>query len=323
MNNGRKVLIVKTGFSEFLDRGISTTVSLGDVLTCTAILHLYKNDQVTWMTSWGARHLLENNSYIQELLIFGPEALRKIMVESSYDVLVNLEKDIGICTILRAVKSKKRFGFYFNDQMHDISTHIRSTRYLLDGQENHRDLEKSFLEILFESVGEQWQGQGFMLGERRRMKERYDVGLNYFVGAKWPTKAWPQEKWKDLELLLKDKHIVSWQQGHKDLQKYIDWIDSCKVIVTSDSLGQALGLALDKKVIALYGPTNSRRMKDIKNLFLFNSELPCPHIPCYLPICKNDRFCMDFIAPEKIASKCEEILGSVPALALSQKEGVL
>ena len=75
MKKPRKVLIIKTGFSEFLDRGISTTVSLGDVLICTSLLHLYKKDEVTWVTDWQARQLLQKNPYIHQLLIFGTKAL--------------------------------------------------------------------------------------------------------------------------------------------------------------------------------------------------------------------------------------------------------
>jgi hypothetical protein len=51
----RRVLIIKTGFSEFLDLGISTTVSLGDVLICTSILDIFKNDEVTWLTDRQAK----------------------------------------------------------------------------------------------------------------------------------------------------------------------------------------------------------------------------------------------------------------------------
>ena len=305
----KRVLIIKTGFSEFLDRGISTTVSLGDVLTCTTILHLYKNDEVTWVTAWAARQLLKDNPYITELLIFGPQAFEKI-AGKSYDILINLEKDIGICTFLRRVRAKKRYGFYFNERIHDIATHNNATRYLLSGQENHKNIDKTFLEILFETVGEKWQGQGYVLSRRKKSREKYDIGFNYSVGSKWPTKAWPLARWEELEKLLQNKYSLSWQQGHKNLFKYIEWIDRCRVIVTSDSLGQAIAAALGKKVIVLYGPTNFRRMQGIHNLTVIPSELACPMMPCYLPICKFDRFCMDYILPEKVALKCEELLSS-------------
>src|SRR5882672_8907175 len=121
MNKPRKILIVKTGFSEFLDRGISTTVSLGDVLICTSILHLYKNDDVTWLTDWQARQLLRGNPYIKQLLIFGTDSLDAV-ASQSFDILLNLEKDIGICTFLNRIVAKKKYGFYFNDKTHSIMT---------------------------------------------------------------------------------------------------------------------------------------------------------------------------------------------------------
>src|SRR5689334_7625229 len=108
MSSPRRILIIKTGFSEVLDLGISTIVSLGDVLICTSILHRFKNDHVAWITSWKARQLLSRNPYIDKLLIFGPDALKEI-AGKSYDILINLEKHIGICAHLRTIKAKKHF----------------------------------------------------------------------------------------------------------------------------------------------------------------------------------------------------------------------
>ncbi len=304
MKKPRKILIVKTGFSEFLDRGISTTISLGDVLICTSILHLYKNDEVTWITDWQARYLLRDNPYIKQLLIFGTPALEGI-VANSFDIVINLEKDIGICTFLNRVAAKKKYGFYFNDKTHNITTRKRSTQYLLSGQENHRDIQKNALELLYETVDRNWDGQGLILRSRRRNRVKYDVGFNHSVGSKWPTKAWPMEHWKELERILQAKNYsITWQQGHKNISKYIEWINSCRVLVTSDSLGQAIGQALGKEVITLYGPTNYLRMQGVPNVEVVPSTLVCPHRPCYMPMCIHDKFCMDFISPEKVAGIC-------------------
>ena len=307
MNKPKRILIVKTGFSEFLDRGISTTISLGDVLICTSILHLYKNDRVTWVTDWRARELLQGNSYIHELLVFGSVALERI-TGPVFDVLINLEKDIGICAFLNRVTAKKKYGFYFNDKDHRIMTRKRSTEYLLSGQENHRDIHKNALELLYETVDQKWQGQGLVLTTKKPAKIKYDVGFNHAVGGKWPTKAWPMDHWKKLEHLLEGQFTLSWQQGHKNLSKYIEWINSCRVIVTSDSLGQAIGQALGKKVITLYGSTNYRRMQGVPNVEVVPSMLKCPHMPCYMPVCSFDKFCMEFISPDTVALKCREHL---------------
>lgn len=244
--SSRKVLIIKTGYSEFLDRGISTTVSLGDVLICTSLLHLYKDDHVTWVTSSQAKELLVNNPFIHELVVFGSEALVRLDGQT-FDVLINLEKDIGISAALSRIKARKCYGFYFSDKTHNIETRKRSTRYLLAGQENHRDIDRNALEILYETVDKKWQGQGLVLGHSRKTRIKYDFGFNYSVGSKWPTKAWPEDHWKALENLLKSRYSVTWQKGHSHLGTYIAWINSCRVIVTSDSLGQAIGSALGKR----------------------------------------------------------------------------
>lgn len=307
----RKILIIKTGFSEFLDRGISITVSLGDVLMCTVVLHAFKDCRVTWVTSQAAKPLLLGNPYIHELMIFGPTTLKKIAAQP-YDVLVNLEKDIGFCAYASQIKAKRRYGFYFDEAVHDISTHNRATRYLLLGQENHKNLRKNSLELIYEAVGKKWNGEGFILGYRPAAKAVYDVGFNFSVGSKWPTKAWPMEKWKALEQILTPKYSVSWQQGQEDMYKYIDWVSSCRLIVTSDSLGQLVGQILGKQVITLFGSTHHRRMEGIPGIHIIKSTLDCPHRPCYQGICKFDKFCMDYIAPEKVAVKCEELLGKKP-----------
>jgi len=299
----RRVLIVKTGYSEFLDRGISTTVSLGDVLICTSLLHLYKNDHVTWVTSSQAKDLLKHNTWIHELVIFGSKAINRLE-EQEFDILINLEKDIGISSILGRIKAKKCFGFYFSDKTHNIETRKRSTRYLLSGQENHRDIDQNALEILYETVGKRWNGQGLVLGPKKKARIKYDFGFNYSVGSKWPTKAWSMDFWKELERILGAKYSVGWQKGHSHLATYINWLNSCRVIVTSDSLGQAIGSALGKKVITLYGPTNYQRMQNVPGVEVVPSILKCPHLPCYLPFCKFEKFCMDFISPEKVANLC-------------------
>ncbi len=303
----RNVLIVKTGFSEFLDRGISTTVSLGDVLICTSLLHLYKNDHVTWLTDWQAKELLEGNPYISKLLIFDTAALDYIG-RQKFDILINLEKDIGICTFLNRAIAAEKYGFYFDDTAHGIMTRKRSTEYLLSGQENHKDIHKNALELLYETVDQKWQGQGLLLALKDHQEVRYDIGFNHAVGSKWPTKAWPMTHWKNLESLLTNKYTISWQQGHTDLNKYMQWINSCRIIVTSDSLGQAIGQALGKKVITLYGPTNYLRMQHVPNVEVVPSTLNCPHMPCYMPVCVFDKFCMDYILPSQVAVMCGEYL---------------
>ncbi len=307
MTKRRHILIIKTGFSEFLDRGVSTVVSLGDVLFCTMLLHLYKNDEVLWVTSAAAKSLLVDNPYIHQLIIFGGKAFKQIM-RKRYDVFINLEKDIGICAFLKDVKAKEKYGFYFNDKIHDIAVYRSATRLLLAGQENHRHINSNTAEILYEAVGAKWQGQKPILFAKGQRKEIYDIGFNYAVGSKWPTKAWPMEQWKELEKRLASDFSISWQQGHKNLRQYISWINSCRMVVTSDSLGQIIGQALGKKVVALFGSTNHKRMERMPNTWVVSSPSKCPYRPCFLLACRNKSFCMEEISSKVVEAKVRRLL---------------
>lgn len=64
-----KVLIIKLGYSETLDKEIGITTSLGDVLRSTVILNYLKGDDVTWLVDEKAYPLLKNNPWIKRILI--------------------------------------------------------------------------------------------------------------------------------------------------------------------------------------------------------------------------------------------------------------
>ena len=57
--------------------------------------------------------------------------------------------------------------------------------------------------------------------------------------------------------LRKIKYYVEDQPGETTVENYINWINSCGTIVTNDSLGLHIALALKKKVIILFGDTNA------------------------------------------------------------------
>ena len=170
-----------------------------------------------------------------------------------------------------------------------------------------RTTKKYWEEILFEMVGAKWQGEVCILGYKPKSPIMYDIGFNYNVGKKWPNKAWPMEYWKELEKLIGDKYTVSWQQGLKDMEDYFEWVNSCRVIITNDSLGLHISNALNKKTIALYGPTVS------SEIYIHNGTKLLPHvdydcIPCLSPKCIQSKSCMNYIEPKMVYDAIENIM---------------
>ena len=305
----RKVLIIKLGHSETLDAEISRKSSLGDVLRTTVILHVLKNDDVAWLVDESAFSLLEGNPYLGRILVYDIATTIQLQ-EETFDTVINFEKVPGICALADKVDAWKKFGFRFNRQTgrteaHDGAEDVLSMCLNVDEKKGGNVY---WQEALLGMIGEKWKKEEYILGYKPTSKEIYDIGFNYDVGKKWPNKAWPNKNWKDIEELIGDKYFVSWQQGLKNIEEYIDWINSCRLLLTNDSLGLHIALALKKKVVALFGPTAHREvyLYDRGVVILPSGDYKC--LPCLSPKCVNDVFCMDNISIERVFIAIEKLL---------------
>ena len=314
-----KILIIKLGYSETLDPEIGKVVSLGDVVRCTVILESlkekYEDSNITWLVAPEAFPLLADNPYIDRILVWD-EFVPFVLMREQFDMVVNLEKIHGICALADMIQAWEKVGFRFDSRSGEYSAYERSvgaTKYIqskVSGEKSHDIWQR----VLVEMVGCEWKGQEYSLGYKPKPKQFYDVGFNYYVGSKWPTKAMVKERWEELAKKLELQNIsYSWQQGMSNLYEYMDWIAGCKVLVTNDSLGVHLALAMKKSVVVLFGSTSGEeiyyygrgasiypKFGDILN------EYQC--VPCYNPTCKKDKHCMDFIDLNDIIESVKNFL---------------
>ena len=103
----KKTLIIKTGYSETLDKNISYKSSLGDVLRTTVILHLLKDNHVTWLVDEHAFKLLHGNPYIDRILIYNLTSVLQLQRER-FDTVINFEKVPGLCALADSVNAWRR-----------------------------------------------------------------------------------------------------------------------------------------------------------------------------------------------------------------------
>ncbi|ODS30336.1 MAG: ADP-heptose-LPS-heptosyl transferase II [Candidatus Scalindua rubra] len=303
-----KVLIIKLGYSETLDGEIGMITSLGDVLRSTVLLHHYKNAYVTWLVDEKAFPLLKGNPFIHRILFYDLTTVLQLQSER-FDTVINLEKVPGVCAFSDSINAWRRYGFRFDPEKGETLAYDGSQNVLeicMD-VEYKKKTKKCWEEVLFEMVGEKWQGEGFILGYKPKSDITYDIGFNCYVGEKWPIKAWPLEYWKELESHIGNKYTISWQQGLKNLDEYIEWINSCRIIVTNDSLGLHIANGLGKKIIALFGPTISSEVYISKGVKLVpRVDYNC--IPCLSSKCTQTELCMRFIEPKEVYNAIEEII---------------
>jgi len=306
----RKILIVKMGFTETIDKRISTeSVSLGDVFRTTAILHLFKKDQVSWLTTKEASPLLEGNPYIDRLLIYDLSTSLQLQSER-FNMIINLEKVPGVCALVDSMQAWKKYGFRFDIKKGAAEAYEHSYEAVANSEDPilRRNMKKNWTQMLYEMVGAKWSGQGYILAYKPKTKERFDVGFNVKVGSRWPNKAWPEENWKRLEGLVNGRHVVSYQQSLTDINGYIDWLNSCRLIITNDSLGLHLAIALNKKIIALFGPTSEREIFNVDNAITLTPGKRLKCMPCFNTVCKYGTSCMHDIKPEIIHKHVKKLL---------------
>lgn len=304
-----KVLIIKLGYSETLDREISTVSSLGDVLRTTVILNFFRNDNVSWLVDKKAAALLERNPYIDRILIYSLEVVLQLQRER-FDTVVNLEKVPGICALADSIDAWRRFGFRFEEnegqaQSYDGAEKVLSLSLHLDEK---RESRRYWQEALAEMIGKSWKGEEYVLGYKPKGKAVYDVGFNWVTGTKWKNKAWSKESWQKLEKLIKDKYSITWQKGLDNLYDYMDWINSCRLVVTNDSLGMHLAVAFKKKIVALFGASSSKEVCLYKrgNIVLPKVGYKC--IPCLQGECYKNVHCMRFIKPQAVKREIAKLL---------------
>lgn len=176
---------------------------------------------------------------------------------------------------------------------------------------------------MVEMLGVKWQEQPYIVGYEPMSKETFDIGFNYEVGSKWPYKALPMETWKKLEeRLVASGYSVSWQKGNKNLYEYMDWINSCRLLVTNDSLGLHLAFAFRKKVVALFGPTDPGEMFFYSGCKAIRAPIECAQMPCGAPFCASGKYCMETIEVDTIEKAVAEIMtGEQPAPARAPGSG--
>ena len=302
MKKKHKVLIIKVGHSETLDAEISNHTSFGDVLRSTVILHLFKNDHVTWLVDAKAYPVLKGNSYIDRILNYDLSSVLQLQSER-FDTVINMEKVPGLSALADKITAWRRYGFRFDAESGEAEAYEGSQSILevCRDKEKKRSREGFWQDGLYEMLGKKWKGEEYVLGYKPKSKEKYDIGFNPEVGNKWALKAWPKENWKKLEKLIDGEFSVSWQQGQNDMEDYFEWISSCRALVTNDSFGMHIAMAFKKKVIALFGPTNNREITLYDRGVKLVPKINCSEFPCQRRECvKQANSCIDLIPPEQV-----------------------
>ena len=165
-------------------------------------------------------------------------------------------------------------------------------------------------------------------------KDRPLIGL--VLGSSWQTKSWPYEKWQQLidslsyrsnficlggpkeaqefeELMLhveKENLPVYNKLGKTTLREMAALLGECEVVVACDTGALHMAVALQRPVIALFGPTNPAEWGPLTGTYkvLQNHDMEC--LGCRKRKCpKGKAYCMSGIDPVMVKEHIIELLG--------------
>lgn len=268
---------------------------MGDVLRTTPILSCFKDDEVTWITERNSLPLLDNNPFIKRVIPVSEIRGGKAFI---FDELFNFDEDNKACLLADAITARKKKGYGVkNGGYFPFDSDAKYAYELSKNDELKFKLnKKTYQQIIFEMAGFRWNGEDYILGYKPKSRVQHSVGINYLVGEKFPNKSW--SNWGRLADMLDS---VSIQREFDRLEEYINWINSCRIIVTGDSLGMHIALALKKKVVILMGSTSRSEIETYGRGVVLALQFPCS--PCYKKVkCDVAPSCMDLITPETVYS---------------------
>ncbi|MFQ5601594.1 MAG: glycosyltransferase family 9 protein [Candidatus Krumholzibacteriia bacterium] len=283
--------------------------AMGDVLRTTTILNAV-DGPVTWVTQRVSLPLLENIPQIADLVPLD-EAGR--LDGRYFELAACLDDEPQACRILERVRYGRHVGAYLEDgrvrygesaaPWYDMGLVSRF------GKERADELKRlnthSYQEHLFEMFGEEFTGQDYVFGYEPRRASLRRIGIEMRADPRWQWKRWVRYP-ELVERLRTNGFDVFVFEQRNDLRDFIDDINSCGLIVTGDTLTMHLGLALRKRLIAVFGPTSAPEIHDYGRLTRIVSPIEC--VCCYLRTCDKTPNCMDLIPLERMHAEVLRIV---------------
>lgn len=324
--------------------------ALGDVLRTTCLLpslkRRYSDAHVSWLTSSSAAKVLQNNPYLDDILVFDAEGLARLQVEH-FELVLNPDASKHSAALASLAHGRTKRGFALDNRGRVRPLNSEAVQWMEIGARDDlkRANRQTYQEHVHRICGLDPAGQQIVLrlteGERvqaQRIASQCGVeagsrlvAFNTGSSARWPRKRWPRERFLDLALLLRkttdcrvllvggplERETNRWLARKTEgwavdtgcdhaVREYFALIGLCEVLVTGDTLGLHAALGLEKKVVALFGPTSPWEVDLYGRGVRIVPDLDC--VCCYRNKCEVSPGCMDLITPQMVLEAVEGLL---------------
>jgi heptosyltransferase-2 len=276
----KKIVIIKIG-------------ATGDVVRTTVLLHLYANDEITWITAKHNIAILPFQRKNLKRVIAIDEVENSGILNEQFDFVISLDDDFKCATLASKFKTVDLFGAFIQNEKvvytsnanewFDMGLSSRLGKQRAD--EIKWENTYSFQEILFRMLGATFNGEEYLIREDVFSNGKPTViGIEDRAGARWPTKMWNQYQ-QLAEHLTKAGYEVVFFKERADIKNYLQDIGNTSLIICGDTLGMHIALALKIPTVTLFTCTSAveiygyGRMEKIVSPFLKDAFYKTEYIP--------------------------------------------
>ncbi len=310
-----------------------------------ALKKKYAGSEITWITKSSAAPVLKDNPYIDRVFVTESSYLDYLHHED-FDLGICLDADVQSATIHSVARCKERVGFVSDSAGRVKPVDSRAHEWWLMGlnDEKKKANRRTYQEIMYEICGLELPTAPpqLVLNGSQEFTQRFRetplggfkkiLGVNTGGGGRWQYKKWTFEGYVRFMEIMKERYPdvgIVMVGGPEEVElnsrikqvlgeKIIDGgcgnslgdfgaiISTFDVMLTSDSLGMHMGVALGKPTIVLVGPTSPWELDVFGNGDILHSDIDC--LVCYKSRCDKVVTCMNTLSPEYVVSKVERYL---------------
>lgn len=324
----KKILIIKLG-------------ALGDVIRTTPLLtkfrKLYPNCHITWVTY--SPDILPKNM-IDEIYKLNEVSIYNVS-NSTYDIAINLDKELEACNLLKNCNSTEKYGYITNGIHIAPATEAAKHKLMTGFFDNLSKINtKSYLEEIFEichfnfekeeyhinlneTLSEKWKNEFSLLATNKKI-----IGLNTGCGPRWNTRLWEEKNWIELAINLREAGFypvflggelehqknVSMAScanvhypGHYSLEEFIAMTNAMDLVVTQVSMMMHIATALKTKMILMNNIFNFHEFELYGRGEIVSPDKECH---CYYgnSCSKYEMSCMEHLPVDKVFNSIQKHL---------------
>ncbi len=238
----------------------------GDVVRTTPLLHRLSGN-ITWVTAQNNLVLLD--ALARNLRCVSWESRSRVL-DSEYDLVINLEDELEVAAFVKSVRHKQLFGAYLNrtDQLRytdDARRWFDMSLISVHGRQKADELKflnrRTYQELIFEGLGFRFDGDRYVLPEAAETDLSGDVAIAPAAGPVWPMKSWAH-----YDVLKRELEAAGLRVNvlpHRDsLLAHLGDVKNHRCLVSGDSLPMHLALGVGTPCVTIFNCTSPWEIHD-------------------------------------------------------------